>query len=145
MAQFPEFSQQYVQRLGGTVDALGQVVADFDRSAQSAGLTRASALEELQGGAFLDLRGDDMRRTIERHERLAASLTLLRQERAAGRLALAYGAFDTEIAAATYDDYRPALPVTVEGVVFALGGFVVGFFGFSAFGRLFGRKRKEVV
>ena len=40
MAQFPEASQQYVQRLAGAVDELSIVVADFDRSAQSARLFR---------------------------------------------------------------------------------------------------------
>ena len=30
LSQFPEYAQQYTQRLGGAVDALGQVVADFD-------------------------------------------------------------------------------------------------------------------
>ena len=28
-SQFPEFSQQYAQRLGGAVDALGEVVRGF--------------------------------------------------------------------------------------------------------------------
>ena len=32
-SQFPEFSQQYTQRLGGAVDALAVVVADFDAMA----------------------------------------------------------------------------------------------------------------
>ncbi|NRB05388.1 MAG: DUF2937 family protein, partial [Rhodobacteraceae bacterium] len=30
LSQFPEFSQQYLQRLGGAVDALAVVVTDFD-------------------------------------------------------------------------------------------------------------------
>ena len=36
LSQFPAFSDQYVQRLGGQVDALAQVAADFDRSARRA-------------------------------------------------------------------------------------------------------------
>lgn len=48
-SQFPEFSQQYAQRLGGAVDALAEVVADFDASAQAEGLTRTQALEQMQG------------------------------------------------------------------------------------------------
>ena len=36
LSQYPEFAQQYTQRLAGQVDALGQVVADFDRSALAA-------------------------------------------------------------------------------------------------------------
>ena len=45
LSQFPAFSDQYVQRLGGQVDALTRVAADFDASAEGAGLTRDQALE----------------------------------------------------------------------------------------------------
>ena len=43
LSQYPEFSQQYIQRLAGQVDALTVVVADFDRSALANGLSRAAA------------------------------------------------------------------------------------------------------
>ena len=140
-AQFPEFSQQYVQRLGGAVDELAIVVRDFDASAEAAGLTRASALEDLSGSTFRNLRRSDMERTISRYERLSASLTLMREERAAGRLALSYGAFDQEIAKATLDDFRPAVPVTVEGFAFAAGGFALGYLLIGALLAPFRRKR----
>jgi hypothetical protein len=32
-SQFPEFTQQYMQRMGGQIDALGVVLHDFDASA----------------------------------------------------------------------------------------------------------------
>ena len=38
LSQFPEFTQQYMQRLGGQVDALSVVIQDFDPSAQKAQL-----------------------------------------------------------------------------------------------------------
>ena len=38
LAQFPEYAQQYTQRLGGALDELSRVVADFDRSAAATGL-----------------------------------------------------------------------------------------------------------
>ncbi|MEO1364377.1 MAG: DUF2937 family protein, partial [Pseudomonadota bacterium] len=44
-SQFPEYSQQYTQRLGGAVDALAEVVADFDASARAEGLSREAALD----------------------------------------------------------------------------------------------------
>ena len=45
LSQYPEFSQQYTQRLAGQVDALGLVVADFEASAlrQSGGTPRSLA------------------------------------------------------------------------------------------------------
>src|SRR5690606_31307549 len=43
-AQFPQYAQQYEQRLGGAVDELRIIVDDFDRGAASFGLTREQAL-----------------------------------------------------------------------------------------------------
>ncbi|WP_254684706.1 DUF2937 family protein [Sulfitobacter sp. JL08] len=70
LSQFPEYAQQYTQRLGGAVDALGQVVADFDASAAAEGLTREQALAQMTGTAFVERRRDDMQRSFARHARL---------------------------------------------------------------------------
>ena len=78
-SQFPEFSQQYVQRLGGAVDALAQVVDDFDKSASAEGMTRAQALDQMQGADFVERRRDDMERTFERHTALRADLETMSQ------------------------------------------------------------------
>ncbi|WP_300519133.1 DUF2937 family protein [Aliiroseovarius sp.] len=44
LSQFPEYSQQYLQRLAGAVDELSAVVAAFDASAAGFDLTRVEAL-----------------------------------------------------------------------------------------------------
>lgn len=126
LSQFPEYSQQYSQRLGGAVDELSRVVGDFDASAQAVGLTRAAALEQMTGTAFLDRRRADMTRTFERHARLTSDLAALR---GAGPFMRAYHAArltDPEIAARAWGDYRPALPMTLAGAVFAGLGFLAG-------------------
>ena len=56
-SQFPEFSQQYAQRLGCAVDALSEVVADFDTSAAAEGLSRSEALVQMTGADFIERRG----------------------------------------------------------------------------------------
>lgn len=125
-AQFPEFSQQYQQRLGGAVDALGEVVADFDASAAASDLSRADALAQMQGTPFLERRGQDMARSITRYERLSADLQRLEGQ---GPFMRAYhvGSFtDTEIAQAAWAAYQPAVPVTFAGLSFAGIGFVLG-------------------
>ena len=78
LSQYPEFAQQYTQRLAGQVDALAEVVADFDASALDAGLTRTQALDQLAGSEFLDARQADMRETFARHIVLTATLADLR-------------------------------------------------------------------
>ncbi|MCH2164825.1 MAG: DUF2937 family protein [Marinovum sp.] len=126
MSQFPEYSQQYMQRLGGAVDALEQVVADFDASAQSSGYTREEALNQLQGTEFLDKRRADITRTIARSEKLSADLNTLQ---GAGPFTRAYYAArftDNDLASAALENYKPAMPITFDGIVFAITGFLAG-------------------
>jgi hypothetical protein len=127
MAQFPEASQHYVQRLAGAVDELSVVVADFDRSAQSAGLTRDEALAELSGSTFLAARNADMTRTITRYEALSSDLTLLRAAGPVERALLLPARLDTEIGRRALEDFRPALPLTASGAGFAGVGFLAGY------------------
>lgn len=144
-SQFPEFSQQYVQRLGGAVDALAEVVADFDASAQAVGLSRDAALEQMQGTEFLDRRRADMTGAIARYEALRADLEAVQS---AGPFMRAYHASafgDREIAGATLGDYAPAVPLTVPGAVFGGTGFLAGLLAVWAAIKLalwpFGRRR----
>ncbi len=125
-SQFPEFSQQYMQRLGGAVDALGEVVADFDASAATAGLSREDALAEMTGTAFLARRGADMTRTFARHDRLATDLAVLQGHGPFMRAYYAARLTDGDIARAAWDTYQPAVPVNFAGIVFAGVGFVLG-------------------
>ena len=78
LSQFPAFSDQYVQRLGGQVDALSRVAAEFDISAQAAGLTRDQALADLGGSTFRDAHRDNMRDVFPRLDRARGDLQMLR-------------------------------------------------------------------
>jgi hypothetical protein len=127
-SQFPEFSQQYAQRLGGAVDALGEVVADFDRSAAAEGLTRDQALVQMTGADFIERRRVDMERTFDRHTVLSEDLKLLTD---AGPFMRAYhGArfTDGDVAKAAWDAYEPAVPLNPTGAIFASFGFFAGLF-----------------
>lgn len=125
LSQFPEFSQQYAQRLGGAVDALEQVVADFDASASAEGLSRDAALEQMVGSAFVERRRADMQRTITRYELLQGQIVALEQ---AGPFMRAYHApqMDPEIARAAWAAFQPAVPLTFAGGVFGAVGFALG-------------------
>ena len=126
LSQYPEFAQQYTQRLAGQVDALSDVVADFDRSALAAGFTRAEALADLSGTAFLEARAGDMKDTFARHIILSNQLAELRNATALERITLAHTLRDTPTLRATWADFQPALPVTFAGVITAAIGFVAG-------------------
>ena len=141
-SQFPEFSQQYVQRLGGAVDELRLVAADFDKSAAGVGLTREEALASMNGNAFQTARRADMTRSFSRLSRLESDLVALKDADAFTRLRHVARFSDKGIAARAWDAYRPAVPVTAEGILFAMGGFFAGFGLLRGFGILLGRGRK---
>ncbi|MHA7876246.1 DUF2937 family protein [Roseivivax sp.] len=128
LSQFPEFSQQYQQRLGGAVDELSRVVAEFDADAAAYGLSREAALAQLAtGGDFGAGRAETMRATVARYDRLRADLAALEAAGPFARARMATRLTDREIAARTFQAYKPALPLTPQGLSFALAGFA--FFG----------------
>lgn len=131
LSQFPEFSQQYLQRLAGAVDELRRVVADFDASAEGVGMTREQALAALSEGEFQQARQADMRRTITRSEDLSADLEALRSASMLRRVMQPQRFTDAEIARAAWGDFKPAVPVTATGAGFAAAGFGLGW-GFAA-------------
>lgn len=124
-AQFPAYSQQYMQRLGGAVDALHQVVTDFDASAHAEGMTRQAALAQMQGTAFVERRRADMDRTIQRYESLQSDLVALEGQ---GPFMRAYHAgrlTDAEIAGRAWQAFQPAFPLTLATGLFAVFGFAI--------------------
>lgn len=133
LSQFPEFSQQYAQRLGGAVDELSRVVAAFDADAAGVGMTRDAALSELaKGGDLGAARAATMARTIERHERLSADLNALEGAGPFTRAYLAARMTDRDVAQRAMENFKPAVPATFEGAVFAGVGFLVGAFVLGA-------------
>ncbi|MCB2136614.1 MAG: DUF2937 family protein [Rhodobacteraceae bacterium] len=129
LSQFPEFSQQYLQRLAGQVDALTLVTGDFDASAEKANLSREDALAAMSGTEFLGYRQDDMRRAFGRLERLSSDLTILREAGPVERIGMPQRFGDAETFAATWSDFAPAMPVTSSGAITAGVGFVGGWAG----------------
>lgn len=126
LSQFPEFSQQYLQRLGGEAAALQGVVAEFDASAAQAGLSRPQALAELDGSAFLAAHQGDMRALITRADHAQADYALLRAADPLERLLLPHRFRDRQTLEATWSDFRPAVPVTPTGIASAVIGFALG-------------------
>ncbi len=126
LSQYPAFSQQYLQRLAGQVDALTVVVMDFDASALDAGLGREAALAQMTGTPFLTARQTDMRRTFARHAMLADHLANLRAATPMQRIAMPHRMADPATLSATWADFEPALPLSAPGAVTATAGFVGG-------------------
>lgn len=146
LSQFPEYSQQYVQRLGGAVDELKTVVSDFDASAQATGSTREQALVSMgSGDEFVQRRGADMTRTIERFDKLSESYTVLKDAGAYERLAYVRRFGDPQITKNALGDFQPAIPLSIDALVLLLGGYVFGYGATSGTGRIVKRRKKQVV
>jgi hypothetical protein len=142
LSQFPAFSDQYVQRLGGQVDALTMVASEFDASAARAGMSRSEALADLAGSDFRDAHRKDMQHAFDRLDRARADLQMLRLAGPLERILLPHRLRDAETLAATWADFRPALPVTTAGM--SAAGIGAGFgWLLGLIGTLFFRRRSD--
>jgi hypothetical protein len=129
LSQFPEYAQQYTQRLGGAVDELRVITVEFDRAAEAGGLDRAAALERYNASNddFLAGRGTSMTATFQRYEQLSATLAQIENAGAVERFQQLPAYLDTDIGRRTLENYQPAVPFTVEGILYAGGGFILGY------------------
>ena len=154
LSQFPEYSQQYMQRLGGAVDELSRQVTRYERDAEMIGLSLPALLEKLGAEGELSARqAAHIRDDIARRDALAADLAALEGAGPFTRAKLVAHLGDREIAKRALAAYKPAAPMTFEGVVFAGTGFVAGWAGlaavfaflagaWSSFAGLVGRRRR---
>lgn len=147
LSQFPEYAQQYAQRLGGAVDELRVITEEFDRAAEAGGLDRVEALERYNASndEFLAGRGTSMTATFQRFEQLSATLRQIEGAGAIERLQSLPAYLDSDIGQRTLAAYKPAVPVTIEGVLYAGFGFIAGYLVLSGLWRFcampFRRKR----
>jgi hypothetical protein len=137
LSQFPEYAQQYTQRLGGAVDELRIITEDFDRAAAQGGLDRTTALARYNASndEFLSGRGTSMSATFQRYEQLNATLARITGADPLARLQALPAYLDTDIGQRTLANYRPAVPVTMEGILYAGGGFMLGYLVLSGLWR----------
>jgi hypothetical protein len=129
LSQFPEYAQQYTQRLGGAVDELRIITTEFDAAAKVGGLSREQALGryDTSTDVFLKGRGSSMQHTFARYDQLSGMLAQIRGANASERLTLLPQYVDTEIGQRTLDSFKPAVPVTIEGFAYGGIGVLIGY------------------
>lgn len=132
LSQFPEFSQQYMQRLGGQVDELTRVVVDFDKTALADGLGREEMLLGMADTTLVEGQVTMWRGTFARHARLSENLIVLQAASPMERLTMAHRMMDADTVQATWADFTPALPLSAAGAVSAGTGFIGGWTVFAA-------------
>ena len=143
-SQAPEFAQQYRQRLGGAMEELTQVIADFDADAARHDLDRQQALDIHRRATepFLQDRGISTEVAIRRLNRLHLQARqfetlppLLRP------IAIAYGP-DERLLDGTMQDFEPAVPVTAHGAVWTGAGAFIAYLLAKLCGLPFRRRRQ---
>lgn len=126
-SQAPEFMQQYLQRLGGHLAEARRQLAQFEEIARQAGRT----VQELatQYAANTDPSVVGMGRLIGETEMrvtaLSASEAALRSASALERPFVFLRQLDWEIARGTSGVFKPAVPTTLEGALYAITGVIV--------------------
>jgi hypothetical protein len=70
-------------------------------------------------------------RALKRHDRLARDLERMQGLGPFSRAKFAARFTDTELAGRVWENYKPAMPVTFEGAIFAVVGFLGGLALFS--------------
>ena len=98
-AQFPEYSQQYRQRLGGAVDELARQVNRHERDAAVLGVSLEQMLVQLSAeGPLAARQAEHIRTDLARHTRLSADLQALQGAGPFMRLRLATHLGDSDVA-----------------------------------------------
>jgi hypothetical protein len=119
-SQAPEFAQQYRQRIGGAVDELKTVVSDFDNDASVSQLSRDQALDKLlrSNEDFAHDRGESMKRTIKRYERLFAQQGWLEKSHPITRPFLVLQNPDSQLMTNAWEIFEPAVPLNATGALY---------------------------
>jgi uncharacterized protein (DUF1778 family) len=150
-SQVPEFIQQYIQRLGGHVDEAQYQVELIRKAAASSGHTLSTFIELFipHTDPSVVQQGQLIQRTIERARELAEALQAIKDASILTRPFVFLAEIKYPIAKATLEDFQPAVPLTLESLIYAFIGLflVLAFYQFllKLPIRLIERKRAPLV
>ena len=150
-SQIPEFIQQYIQRLGGHADEAQHQVELIREAAQSSGQTLRTYIEIFMTHTDPSIvqQGQLIQRTIERAKELTEALQAIKAASVLARPFVFLAKIKYPIARAALEDFQPAIPLTLEGLIYAFIGLCFGL-AFYQFVlklpiRLIKRKRKNAL
>ena len=128
-SQLPEYAQQYRQRLGGAIDEIARIMADFDADAARIGLSREQGIDRLAGNSdpFVIDRAARLREDSARLAQLQRQFATLQGAGPFARVAIMASDLDTSIAQRAWGNFEPAVPVTIEGAALGGAGFLGGY------------------
>jgi len=144
LSQFPEFAQQYTQRVGGAYIELKDVVDGFRQDAANNGKTIDQAIATYAGSddQFFKDRGKSMEVALVREAYLQSHYRALTATGLFAQLRAFVREPDRKIVQETYEIYKPAVPLTSVGAMHAALGFIAGYLLLGLPGMVLRRRRK---
>ena len=126
-SQIPEFMQQYLQRLGGHLDEARRQLQQFHQTAEQSGLTLDRLIGQTTANAdpAVAKLGGVMTEAMTRVDTLASAQAAIHDASLWTRPFVFLRHMDPAIAHATWSIFKPAVPTTLEGLVYALSGMLV--------------------
>jgi hypothetical protein len=126
-SQGPEFMQQYLQRLGGHLDEARRQLDQFKKVAAQSGLSLDQFIAQTNANADVAVAklGGVMSEASVRVDHLETAKLAIQNASPLARPFAFLQHVDSEIASATWAIYKPAVPTTIEGLLYALLGMAV--------------------
>jgi hypothetical protein len=127
-SQLPEFAQHYRQRMGGAIDELNRMLADFDADAARLSLTREQAIVRMKTNPdeLVRWQGARVQENSARVVRIEQQLKDFASAGSLVRIGVLLRDFDAGVARRAANTYEPGVPVTGEGAVTTVFGAIVG-------------------
>ena len=126
LSQFPEYFQQYTQRLGGRLDEVNFQVKNLDARAADIKLNRFQYIRRLMSSSdtIVQNEGETLGLLLGREIRYNQAYEALHTSTPIWRAVQFAAHFEPDIP--TIEAYRPAIPLTVEAGAYSCFGFCIG-------------------
>jgi hypothetical protein len=126
-AQGPEFMQQYLQRLGGHLAEARRQLAGFQTAADSAGISFGRLVDQtaVSSDPAVARLAEVMMDSAERVTQLQLAYDALLGAGAWERPVVFLRHIDWAIVRGTASVFKPAIPTTIEGLIYAFAGMMI--------------------
>jgi len=127
LAQFPQFFNQYLQRLGGHLEEARLTIARYINAAESLDLSlEAYVAEHLASeNKIFTSSGQVMTDIVQRLHHLEESFLALKQAGPFNRWWIFLREMERPIVHETWQNFTPGIPTTIEGFYYGLAGLLV--------------------
>lgn len=134
LAQFPQFYAQYIQRLAGHIDEARRTIALYEKTAAELGLSLEQYIEQhlASDSAVFASTGRVIASLLERLHNLEHSFSALLEAAPLHRWWIFLQEGEWTMVIQTWRDFTPGIPTTIEGLLYASAGLLLGWGGYTA-------------